>query len=157
MELVKVFNFSDKWPAFLEIIELGLNLGIEFCITSLVLSNYQIHQSVKVNFKLTAQVTLMHYLMAKPYHSQKMIMVLLLKKGRLCHRLIEYKLQSIKCICSELIITKQKLICFNIYRPPEYSYLTTFFEEITNALSKALLKREKIIFVDDFNIEGTRT
>ena len=27
------FNFSDKNPSFLEIIEVCLNLGIEFCIT----------------------------------------------------------------------------------------------------------------------------
>ena len=32
-ELVKVFNFSDKQPGFLEIIELCLYLGTDFCIT----------------------------------------------------------------------------------------------------------------------------
>ena len=41
MELVKVFNFSEKKPGFLEIIEVCLNLGIEFCITWLVLPNYK--------------------------------------------------------------------------------------------------------------------
>ena len=41
MELVKVFNFSGKKPGFLEIIEVYLNLGIEFCITWLVLPNYK--------------------------------------------------------------------------------------------------------------------
>ena len=49
------------------------------------------------------------------------------KKGLLCHRLIEYKPQPIECICSELIIAKQK--CFSIYQPPEYSTLTIFFDE----------------------------
>ena len=41
MELVKVFNFSDKKSGFLEIIEVCLNLGIGFCITWLVLPNYK--------------------------------------------------------------------------------------------------------------------
>ena len=33
LEVTKVFNFLDKQPGFSEIIELCLNLGIEFCIT----------------------------------------------------------------------------------------------------------------------------
>ena len=41
VELVKVFNFSDKKPGFLEIIEVCPNLGIRFCITCLVLLNYK--------------------------------------------------------------------------------------------------------------------
>ena len=41
LELIKVFNFSDKKPGFLEIIDLSLNLGIGFCITLLVLPNYK--------------------------------------------------------------------------------------------------------------------
>ena len=49
------------------------------------------------------------------------------KKGLLCHRLIEYRLQFIECICSELVFAKQKWICFGIYRPREYSNLSTFF------------------------------
>ena len=34
-------SFSDKWPGFSEITELYINLGIGFCITCLVLSNYK--------------------------------------------------------------------------------------------------------------------
>ena len=37
----QIFNFSDKKPGFLEIIEVCLNLGIRFCITWLVLPNYK--------------------------------------------------------------------------------------------------------------------
>ena len=33
-------NFSHKLPGFSEIIELGLNLGIKFFVTCLVLSKY---------------------------------------------------------------------------------------------------------------------
>ena len=52
-------------------------------------------------------------------------------------------------------------ICFSIYRPPEYSNLTIFFDEITTTLSKALLKYENIILMEGFNIDtkcnGMRT
>ena len=58
MELVKVFNFSDKKPVFLEIIKVCFNLGIGFCITWLELRNYKL--SVKTNFKLTSRATLMN-------------------------------------------------------------------------------------------------
>ena len=37
----QIFNFSDKKPGFLEIIEVCLNLGIGFCITWLVQPNYK--------------------------------------------------------------------------------------------------------------------
>ena len=47
MELVKVFNFLDKLPGFLEVIKPCLNLGIGFYITWLV----------KANFKLTTRAT----------------------------------------------------------------------------------------------------
>ena len=36
-----MFNFSDKKPGSLEIIEVCLNLGIRFCIAWLVLLNYK--------------------------------------------------------------------------------------------------------------------
>ena len=41
MEFVKIFNFLDKKPSFLEIIHICLNLGIRFCITWLVLPNHK--------------------------------------------------------------------------------------------------------------------
>ena len=72
------------------------------------------------------------------------------KKGLLRHRLIEYELKSIECICSEQIIAKQKWICLSIYWPPEYSNLSTLFDEITTTLSKPLLKYENIILMGDF-------
>ena len=36
-----VFNFSDKKPGFLEMIQVCLNVGIGFCITWLLLPNYK--------------------------------------------------------------------------------------------------------------------
>ena len=40
-KLPKVFNFSDKKPGFLEMIEVCLNLGTRFCITWLALLIYK--------------------------------------------------------------------------------------------------------------------
>ena len=37
----QIFNFSDKKPGFLEIIDFYLNLGIKYCITWLVLPNHK--------------------------------------------------------------------------------------------------------------------
>ena len=36
----QIFNFSDKKPGFLEVIDLCLKLGIRFSITWLVLPNH---------------------------------------------------------------------------------------------------------------------
>ena len=53
----KVLNFSYKWLGFSEIIELCLNVGIEFCMTRLVLANCKNH-SIRANFNLTTRATL---------------------------------------------------------------------------------------------------
>ena len=45
---VKVFNFSDKKPGFVEIVEVCLNLGIGFFIIWLVLPNYKKIDYVKI-------------------------------------------------------------------------------------------------------------
>ena len=75
------------------------------------------------------------------------------KSGLLSHRLIEYEPQSIECLFPELIIAKQKWIFFSIYRNPECSNLTTFFDEITTTMSKASLKYENIVLTGDFNTD----
>ena len=52
------YNFSDKKPGFLEIIDLCLNVGIGFCTTWLVLPNREKNKSKNVNFNLTMWATL---------------------------------------------------------------------------------------------------
>ena len=71
MELVKVFNFSDKKTGFLEMIEVCLNFGIGFCITWLVLPNYKKNYFVKTNFKLTTRATLRNSIDEKKFHFEK--------------------------------------------------------------------------------------
>ena len=67
------------------------------------------------------------------------------KDGFICKTIPECTSDKIECICSEFIISKNKWICFSIYRPPVSSNLTVFFEELTKVLSKAVLKYENII------------
>ena len=66
------------------------------------------------------------------------------KTGFICKTIPEYTSDKIECIFSEFTISKSKWICFSIYRPPVSSNLTTFFEELTKVVSKAVLKYENI-------------
>ena len=65
----------------------------------------------------------------------------------------DYEPKYSECLCSELTFTNKKWICFSIYRPPESSNLSTFFEELTTSLSKAILKYENLLIMGDFNID----
>ena len=56
--LSKFSIFQTNSLVFSEIVKLCLNLGIEFCITWLVLPNYKKNHSIKSNWNLTTQATL---------------------------------------------------------------------------------------------------
>ena len=58
-----------------------------------------------------------------------------------------------ECICSELIISNKKWVCFTIYRPPSQENLELFFEELSSCLSKASETYENFIVMGDFNID----
>ena len=49
------------------------------------------------------------------------------KDGFICKIIPEYTSDKIECICSEFTISKNKWICFSVYRPPASSNLTIFF------------------------------
>ena len=66
---------------------------------------------------------------------------------------MEYEPKEIECICSELTISKQKWICYSIYRPPENSNVNLFFEKLSNSLGKANKSYENFIIMGDFNID----
>ena len=44
-------------------------------------------------------------------------------------------------------------ICFSIPRPPDPGNLSIFFEELSESLSKAILKYQNIIIMGDFNMD----
>ena len=56
-------------------------------------------------------------------------------------------------VCSELTITKKKWLCLGIYRPPTPENLASFFEELTDSLSKGSEFCENFIILGDFNID----
>ena len=56
-----------------------------------------------------------------------------IRRDLICKRLRVNKPKHSECLCSELTFTNKKWICFSIYRPPESSNLSTFFEELTTS------------------------
>ena len=75
------------------------------------------------------------------------------RRGIICRRISDFKLHFSECICSELTISKSRWLRFSIYRPPDTGNLSIFFEELSELLSKATLKYQKIIIMRDFNID----
>ena len=55
-------------------------------------------------------------------------------------------------VCSELTIAKKKWLCLGIYQPPTPEDLVSFFEELTDSLSKGSEFYENYIILGDFNI-----
>ena len=76
-----------------------------------------------------------------------------IRQGVICKRLIHYELNTIEAIFSELTISKKKWFCVSVYRPPAYTNLSNFFEDITLSLTKASSKYENFIVMGDFNID----
>ena len=68
----------------------------------------------------------------------------------------DYEPKYSECVCSELTFTNKNWICFSIYRPPESTNLSMFFEELTTSLRKAMLKYENLLIMGDFNIDMKR-
>ena len=75
------------------------------------------------------------------------------RKGFITKRLKDYETQICETICSEFTISKRKWICFSVYRPPSYTNLIIFFEELTKSVCKALNRYDNIIVMGDFNID----
>ena len=61
------------------------------------------------------------------------------RKGVIYKRPKHLETATSESICSELTIAKKKLFCMSIYRPQNHSNIDTFFNEITNSLTKASL------------------
>ena len=79
-----------------------------------------------------------------------------LKDGFIGKTIPEYTSDKTECICSEFTISKDKWICFSIYRPPVSNNLTIFFEELAKVLSKVVLTYENIIPLDGTHLDAVR-
>ena len=78
------------------------------------------------------------------------------KNGCICKTITEYTSDKIECICPKFTILKSKWIYFSIYRPLVSSNFTIFFEELTKVLSKAALKYENSIPLDETHLDAVR-
>ena len=56
-------------------------------------------------------------------------------------------------VCSELTIAKKKWLCLGIYRPSTPENLASFFEELTDSLSKGSEFYENFIILGDFDVD----
>ena len=72
-----------------------------------------------------------------------------MRRGLVCKRLRDYEPKHSECLCSELTFTNKKWSCFSIYRLPESSNPSMFFEELTISLSKTILKYENLLITGD--------
>ena len=79
--------------------------------------------------------------------------IVFVRRGIICKRISDFELSFSECICSELTISKSRWLCFSIYRLPDPGNLSIFFEELSESLSKAILKYQNIIIMGGFNID----
>ena len=74
------------------------------------------------------------------------------RRGIICKRISDFEQSFSECICSELTISKRRWLCFSIYRLPDPGNLSIFFEELSEPLSRGILKYQ-IIIMGNFNID----
>ena len=79
-------------------------------------------------------------------------LIVFVRRGIICKRISDFELSFSECICSELTISKSRWLCFSIYRPPDPGNLSIFFEELSESLSKAILKYQH--FNIDLKVKG---
>ena len=80
-------------------------------------------------------------------------LIVFVRRGIICKRISDFEQSFSECICSELTISKRRWLCFSRYRPPDPGNLSIFFEELSESLSKAILKYQNIIIMGDFNMD----
>ena len=75
----------------------------------------------------------------------------------MCKRLRKYESLNIEVICSEVTISNKNWVIFSIYRPPDYSNLLAFFEELGKYLDQVSENFDNFIVMTDFNIDKRQT
>ena len=64
---------------------------------------------------------------------------------------------NIEIICSKVTIWNKNWVIFSIHRPPTYSNLLAFFEELGKYLNQASENYDNFIVMGDFNIQIRQT
>ena len=49
------------------------------------------------------------------------------------------------------------MVCLSVYRPPSPNNVVTFFDDLTDSLSRAINNYDNIILMGDFNIDKKET
>ena len=75
------------------------------------------------------------------------------RKGFITKRMKEYETKLSETICTEFTVSKKKWFCLSVYRPLSPNNVVTFFEELTDSLSRAINNYDNIILVGDPNID----
>ena len=82
--------------------------------------------------------------------SLNLLRKILLQKEK---RMKEYETKLNETICTEFTVSKKKWFCLSVYRTPSPNNVVTFFEELTDSLSRAINNYDNIILMGDFNID----
>ena len=75
------------------------------------------------------------------------------KKGVIWKRIQKFEMLAHESVCSELTIANIKWLCLGPYRPPTPKNVASFFEELTDSLSKGSEFYENLIILGDFNVD----
>ena len=75
------------------------------------------------------------------------------KRGIICKRVKIFETVIWESICSDITISREKSLYKCTYRLPNFNKLDTFFNEVSDSLSKASLTYENLVIIGDFHID----
>ena len=105
--------------------------GLRVIMKTLSLDDYLILSETKIEESFpTSQFNVEGYEIRARRDQDKYVggLIEFVRRGLICKKLRDYEPKHSECLCSELTFTNNKWICFSIYRPPESSSLSMFFQ-----------------------------
>ena len=79
--------------------------------------------------------------------------IVYIKNGIIAKRILNLEGNFCEIICIEITISKKKWCILFVYRPPQNSNKSSFFNEISTILNQVTNKYENIIVMGDLNID----
>ena len=105
--------------------------GLRVIMKTLSLDDYLILSETKIEESFpTSQFNVEGYEIRARCDQDKYVggLIEFVRRGLICKKLRDYEAKHSECLCYELTFTNNKWICFSIYRPPESSSLSMFFQ-----------------------------
>ena len=105
--------------------------GLRVIMKTLSLDDYLILSETKIEESFpTSQFNVEGYEIRARRDQDKYVggLIEFVRRGLICKKLRDYEPKHSECLCYELTFTNNKWICFIIYRPPESSSLSMFFQ-----------------------------